>query len=366
VIADIPARSIAVFAGGTGGHVYPALAVAQELDRRGYSVHWLGTSRGLEARVVPAAGYPLHTLRVRGVRGKGMVSRLRGALTVFGALFTALQCLRRLRPACALGMGGYVAGPAGLAAWLLGVPLVIHEQNSVAGTTNRLLCRFARRVLTAYPDAFVDSVDAEQVGNPVRAELLQRGEQADFDYDGQRPLRLLVAGGSQGALAINELVPAALALLPASCRLDIRHQTGPAHSDVVTAAYEKETITRVEVLPYIEDMASAYAWADLVLCRAGALTIAELTIMSRPSILVPLPQAIDNHQAHNAQWLAAQGACLLMPQSGLSPRLLADTLIELAAQPARLAAMAGAAAAAAMPQATRIVADICEEVRREP
>jgi UDP-N-acetylglucosamine--N-acetylmuramyl-(pentapeptide) pyrophosphoryl-undecaprenol N-acetylglucosamine transferase len=281
-------------------------------------------------------------------------------------LFQALQCLRRLRPVCALGMGGYVAGPAGLAARLLGVPLVIHEQNSVAGTTNRLLRRFARRVLTAYPGAFAGSPATEQVGNPVRAELLQRGERIDFDYTGQRPLRLLVVGGSQGAQAINELVPAALALLPATCLLDIRHQTGPAHSDVVTAAYEKETDSRVEVLPFIEDMASAYAWADLVLCRAGALTVAELTIMSRPSILVPLPQAIDNHQAHNAEWLTEQGACLLMPQSELSPRSLADTLIELAAQPQRLAAMASAAAAAARPQATRVVADICEEVRREP
>lgn len=366
MVADIPARNIAVFAGGTGGHVYPALAVAQELDSRGYSVHWLGTGRGLESRVVPAAGYPLHTLRVRGLRGKGLASRLQGVLAVFAALFEALQCLRRMRPACALGMGGYVAGPAGLAAWLLRVPLVIHEQNSVAGTTNRLLCRFARRVLSAYPGAFDESVDAKQVGNPVRAELLRRGECTDFDYSGQRPLRLLVVGGSQGAQAINELVPAALPLLPTSCHLDIRHQSGPAHSDVVMAAYEKETDTPVEVLPYIEDMASAYAWADLVLCRAGALTIAELTIMSRPSILVPLPQAIDNHQAHNAEWLTGQGACLLMPQSELSPQLLADTLNELATQPARLAAMAAAAAAAARPQATRIVADICEEVRREP
>ncbi len=366
MIAEIPIRTIAVFAGGTGGHVYPALAVAQELDSRGYSIHWLGTERGLESRVVPAAGYPLHTLRVRGLRGKGLVSRLQGVLAVFGALFEALQCLRRLRPVCALGMGGYVAGPAGVAAWLLRVPLVIHEQNSVAGTTNRLLCRFARRVLTAYPGAFAGSADTEQVGNPVRAELLQQGERIDFDYTGQRPLRLLVVGGSQGAQAINELVPAALALLPASCQLDIRHQTGPAHSDAVTAAYQKETATAVEVLPFIEDMASAYAWADLVLCRAGALTVAELTIMSRPSILVPLPQAIDNHQTHNAEWLAQRGASLLVPQSELSAQSLADTLGELAAQPARLAAMASAAAEAARPQATRVVADICEEVRREP
>ena len=364
--ADNPARNIAIFAGGTGGHVYPALAVAQELGSRGYSIHWLGTERGLESRVVPAAGYPLHTLRVHGLRGKGLASRLQGLMAVFGALFEALQCLRRLRPVCALGMGGYVAGPAGLAAWLLRVPLVIHEQNSVAGTTNRLLRRFARRVLTAYPDAFAGFAGTEQVGNPVRAELLRQGERTDYDFSGQRPLRLLVVGGSQGARAINELVPAALALLPASCQLDIRHQTGPAHYDVVTAAYGPETEVRVEVLPYIEDMASAYAWSDLVLCRAGALTVAELTIMSRPAILVPLPQAIDNHQVHNAEWLAGQGACLLIPQSDLSPRSLADLLTGLAMQPARLAALASGAAMAARPEATRVVADICEEVRRGP
>lgn len=363
--ADRLEQNVAIFAGGTGGHVYPALAVAEELCNRGYSIHWLGTERGLESRVVPAAGYPLHTLHVQGLRGKGLFSRLQAVLAVFRALYEALGYLRRLRPVVALGMGGYVAGPAGLAAWLLKVPLVIHEQNSVAGTTNRLLRRFARRVVTAYPNAFAESIVSQQVGNPVRAELLQQASQAVYDFTGQRPLRLLVLGGSQGARPINELMPAALALIADSCHLQLRHQAGPAHSDLVRAAYGKDTARDVEVLPFIEDMASAYAWADLVLCRAGALTIAELTIMSRPAIVVPLPQAIDNHQTINAQWLAAQGACVLTAQAQLNPQALAQLLQDLYAHPERLAAMAAAAAAAAQPGASSVVADICEEVRRE-
>lgn len=365
MVADAALRTIVVFAGGTGGHVYPALAVATELRERGYGIHWLGTERGLEARVVPGAGYPLHTLRVQGIRGKGLLARLHGLLAIFGALLQALRYLWSLRPVCALGMGGYVAGPAGLAAWLLRVPLVIHEQNSVAGTTNRILRRFASRVLTAYPDAFGEGSETQQVGNPVRAELLQLGREARFDYHAERPLRLLVVGGSLGARAINDVVPEALALLPPSCQLQLRHQTGPAHCDAVRAQYDREDESAVAVFPYIEDMAAAYRWADLVVCRAGALTVAELTIMGRPSVLIPLPQAIDNHQAHNASWLVEQGGALLLPQSELSAEGLAALLAELAAAPDRLAAMAHAAAAAAAPGATVAVANICEEVSRD-
>ena len=365
MVADSALRNILVFAGGTGGHVYPALAVANELSERGYGIHWLGTERGLEARLVPGADYPLHTLQVKGIRGKGLRARVQGLLAVFGALLQALRKIRELRPVCTLGMGGYVAGPAGLAAWMLRVPLVIHEQNSVAGTSNRMLRRFASRVLTAYPDAFGEGVDTQQVGNPVRAELLQQGQDTQFDYQRERPLRLLVIGGSLGARAINEILPRALALLPASCQLQLRHQTGSAHCDAVRANYTGADGREVEVLPYIEDMASAYGWADLVLCRAGALTVAELTIMGRPSVLIPLPHAIDNHQAHNASWLAERGAAVLLPQAEMTADGLATLIAELAAAPDRLAAMSHAARAAATPGATKAVADICEEVSRE-
>jgi UDP-N-acetylglucosamine--N-acetylmuramyl-(pentapeptide) pyrophosphoryl-undecaprenol N-acetylglucosamine transferase len=363
--AEAVMQNIVVFAGGTGGHVYPALAVATELRERGYGIHWLGTERGLEARVVPEAGYPLHTLQVSGIRGKGAVARMRGLLAIFGALLEALRRIRKLRPVCALGMGGYVAGPAGLAAWLLRVPLIIHEQNSVAGTTNRTQRRFARSILTAYPGAFGEGVDVRQVGNPVRAELLQQGRESDYGYRGDRALRLLVVGGSLGARAINEVIPEALAHLPGNCRVQLRHQTGPAHCDTVRASYGEERASEVEVLPYIEDMAAAYRWADLVICRAGALTVAELTIMGRPSVLIPLPHAIDNHQAHNASWLADQGGALLLPQSEMTATGLAGLIAELAASADRLAIMASAARAASTPAATKSVADICEEAGRE-
>ena len=360
--ASQPMGTIVILSGGTGGHVFPALAVAAELRERGFSVHWVGTNRGLESRVVPAAGYPLHTLGVQGIRGKGLLYRLQAVVLLLTAICQSLYLLFSLRPRCVLGMGGYVAGPAGLAAWLLGKPLLIHEQNSVAGTTNRILSRFSRRIMAAYPNAFADRSDVLMVGNPVRLELMQAAALSPYNYTGDRPLRLLVVGGSLGARAINEALPPTLALMPVADALQVRHQTGVAHAEQVSAAYERQSPADVQVLPFIEDMAAAYAWADLVLCRAGALTIAELTIMQRPAVLVPLPQAIDNHQLYNARWLVEQGGARLLPQSELEPQTLATLLAQLCAAPADLAAMAQAAAAAARPEATVAVANICQEV----
>jgi UDP-N-acetylglucosamine--N-acetylmuramyl-(pentapeptide) pyrophosphoryl-undecaprenol N-acetylglucosamine transferase len=355
---------IAIFAGGTGGHIYPALAVAQELSQRGYDIHWFGTDRGLESRVVPAAGYPLYILGAQGLRGKSWRESASGFLAMARSLLQAYWQLRGLHVVCALGMGGYVSGPAGMAAWLAGVPLVIHEQNSVAGTTNRLLRHFASRVLCAYPNAFSYGRAVREVGNPVRADLLQQGVLASYDYHAGRPLHLLVVGGSLGARAINEVIPQALARLSPGCQIQVRHQTGTAHSEKVNLAYRMLPEVSVEVLPFINDMAAAYCWADLVLCRAGALTLAELTVMSRPSILVPLPQSIDNHQLHNAEWLCQRDGALLLSQSELDPKTVADHLQLLARNPARLAAMAHAARSAGRTEATHDVADICEEVRR--
>jgi UDP-N-acetylglucosamine--N-acetylmuramyl-(pentapeptide) pyrophosphoryl-undecaprenol N-acetylglucosamine transferase len=358
------ARTMLIFAGGTGGHIYPALAVAQELSQRGYDIQWFGTDRGLESRVVPGAGFPLHILGAQGLRGKGWSERLQGLLAMIKSLIEAYRAIRKLPSVCALGMGGYVSGPAGMAAWLAGVPLIIHEQNSIAGTTNRLLQRFASRVLCAYPGAFQSGPVAKEVGNPVRADLLEQGRLSHYVYKGGRPLRLLVVGGSLGARAINEVVPRALALLPSGSEVEVRHQAGASNSEAVAVAYAAIRNAEVEVFPFIDDMAAAYSWADLVLCRAGALTVAELTIMSRPSMLVPLPHSIDNHQLHNAQWLSQRGGAFLLPQSELEPELLAEQLKTFAANPARLAAMAHAAGAAAKPDATQDVADICEEVCR--
>ena len=363
--ANSPALNIAVVAGGTGGHVYPALAVALELRERGYAIHWFGTAAGLEARVVPAAGIELVFLQVKGLRGKGLVAKIQGLLVVCWALLQALAALRRVRPVCVLGMGGYVAGPVGLASRMLGHPLLIHEQNSVAGTTNRILSRIATRVLTAYPAAFKTDVDTLVVGNPVRTEMLDHGARSSYDYAGGRPLKLLVIGGSLGARAINEVLPETMGLLASTCPMELWHQTGPAHSEAVKAAYRDVDNVAVQVLSYIEDMAEAYAWADLVLCRAGALTLAELTVMGRPSVLVPLPGAIDNHQFHNASWLVGEGAALLLPQSELSAPALANMLSQLAASPAQLGEMAQAASRSARLDATTRIADICEEVQRE-
>ncbi|MCZ6830391.1 MAG: undecaprenyldiphospho-muramoylpentapeptide beta-N-acetylglucosaminyltransferase [Gammaproteobacteria bacterium] len=363
--AEPRVKNIVVVAGGTGGHVYPALAVALELQERGYRIHWLGTEAGLEARVVPAAGIELHFLRVQGLRGKGLSAKLQGLVLACWAVLQALGALRRMQPLCVLGMGGYVAGPVGMACRILRKPLLIHEQNSVAGTTNRILSRFARRVLSAYPAAFDTGVDAIMVGNPVRAEVLECGARAGYDYDGERPLKLLVLGGSLGARAINDVLPETLGLLGSSHPLHVRHQTGRAHGKAVKAAYQVVNNGGVEVVSYIEDMAAAYAWADLVLCRAGALTLAELTVMGRPSVLVPLPHSIDDHQLHNANWLVRSGAALLLPQSELKPENLAKLLSQLAGSPTRLAALAHAATQSAQLDATSKVADICEEVRFE-
>ncbi|MCX2982402.1 undecaprenyldiphospho-muramoylpentapeptide beta-N-acetylglucosaminyltransferase [Halieaceae bacterium IMCC14734] len=355
---------ILIMAGGTGGHVFPALAVAEELRQRGYAVHWLGTHRGLEADVVPRAGFSLHFLPVQGLRGKGLLTRLGGLFMLLASMLRALLTVARLRPVCVLGMGGYVAGPGGIASWLLRRPLLVHEQNSVAGTTNRILARFSRRVLVAYPQAFPATVATTLVGNPVRAELLEQGRDCQYRYDGSSPLRLLVFGGSLGALALNEVLPQALACLTSPENFEVRHQTGRAHYASVLESYPPQLRDGVRVEAFIEDMAEALEWADLVLCRAGALTIAELTTMGRPSILVPLPGAIDDHQAHNAQWLADHDAALVVKQGAMQAATLAAQLEQLAAAPERLAAMAAAAAAVACREATHRVADICEEVRR--
>ena len=356
-----------VLAGGTGGHVYPALAVARELQARGYRVAWVGTRRGLEGRVVPAAGITLHHLPVRGLRGKGLLDTLRGILALLVSAVMALWLVLRLRPACVIGMGGYAAGPVGLMAFLLRRPLVLHEQNAVAGTTNRLLAPLASVRLSGLPDVFPARHAGEFVGNPVRAELIQAARARQWYYDAERPLRLLVLGGSLGARPINEvIVPLLLALKTAGCDPLplVWHQCGDAHVESVRRAYAAADLEGVRCDAFIEDMAGAYAWSDLVLCRAGALTIAELAVMSRPSLLVPLPHAIDDHQRRNALYLSDRGAALLLPQASLTAEGLAAQCLSLMRDPQRLAVMSRKAAACAMPGAAATVADRCEEVAK--
>lgn len=353
---------VLMMAGGTGGHVYPALAVATELLERGYRVEWVGTARGLESRVVPAAGITLHHLAVRGVRGKGLLQKLLAVVSLGIASLQALWLVLRRAPGCVVGMGGYVAGPAGVAAWLLRRPLLIHEQNAVAGTTNRMLAPLATRIVSGFAGAFDESIESVVLGNPVRRELLQaREQQAPYRYDGKRPLRLLVVGGSLGAQAINAVVPRLYAALGSEA-LEVWHQTGTAHVDAVRPLYGNALPVGVQVVPFIEDMQAAYAWADVVLCRAGALTVAELAVMGRPAILIPLPHAIDDHQTANARALTQSGAAIVVPQSELTVDALAAVLREWIANPAALQRMAQASFESAVPDAAQRVSDLCEEL----
>ena len=352
-------------AGGTGGHVYPALAVASELMARGLRVEWVGTARGLEHRVVPSAGITLHCLPVRGVRGKSVLDKVLGLWFLLLASVQALWLLHRLSPRCVVGMGGYVAGPAGVAAWLLRKPLLIHEQNAVAGTTNRLLAPLAAQVIAAFPGAFGERVEHRVLGNPVRRALVEAGAARRYDYAGQRPLRLLVLGGSLGAQPINQVLPGTVrAIRGGGQQLELWHQTGEAHVAAVRASYGDLLAGGMRVVPFIEDMASAYGWADLVLCRAGALTVSELAVMGCPSILVPLPYAIDDHQSANARSLSDHGGAMLLRQSEMSVEALTASLLGYMAHPQLLVKMAAAAAAAATPDAAARVSDCCEELIR--
>jgi UDP-N-acetylglucosamine--N-acetylmuramyl-(pentapeptide) pyrophosphoryl-undecaprenol N-acetylglucosamine transferase len=348
-------------AGGTGGHVFPALAVARALRARDEAVVWLGTDRGLEARVVPADGLPLHRIRVRGLRRRGLGAWLVAPVTLALALFDAWRVVHRLRPKVVLGMGGYTAGPGGLAAWLLRRPLVIHEQNAVAGLTNRLLARLARPVLAAFPGSFGPGRDVTVTGNPVRADIAAVASPAARLAGRSGALRVLVLGGSQGARALNDLVPRALGLLPLAERPAVRHQAGERTRPVAEAAYAAAGV-EAEIHTFIEDMAAAYAWADLVIARAGALTVAELAAAGVASILVPYPAAVDDHQTRNARYLVDAGAATLLPESTLTPESLAAELKR--HDRALVRDRADRARALARPDATAAIVRACLGVAR--
>lgn len=345
-------RPILIMAGGTGGHVFPALAVAEQLKALGWPVHWLGTQAGLEARVVPPAGIPVHWINVKGLRGKGLLRKLSAPFMLLWALLQAARVVISVRPAAVLGMGGFTTGPGGVMAWLLRRPLVIHEQNSVAGMTNRLLVPFASRVLEAFPGSLKG---AQLTGNPVRRRIAELAFTPP-DCSGRRP-RLLVVGGSLGARVLNEVVPAALAGINEAERPDVRHQTGLKLIDAAREAYRVAGV-EARLDAFIDDMADAYQWADLVLCRAGALTIAELAAVGVASILVPYPHAVDDHQTGNARYLVDAGAAVLLPQSELTEKRLQQEL-QLLQQPQQLAVMAQRARDKALPDAAHQVARQC-------
>ncbi|MEN9423835.1 MAG: undecaprenyldiphospho-muramoylpentapeptide beta-N-acetylglucosaminyltransferase [Pseudomonadota bacterium] len=352
-------RPIMITAGGTGGHVYPGLAVARALIAQGIPVVWMGTRKGLEARVIPEAGIEMAWLDVNGLRGKGWQTLLLAPVNLMRALWQSVQIMRTYKPAAVLGMGGFVAGPGGLMAALLGTPVVIHEQNAVAGLTNKLLSRFCRRVLEGFPGTFASSQKVMATGNPVRLDIASLSAPLErlADRDDQ-PVHILVVGGSLGAQALNQIVPQALAQFATASRPVVRHQAGVKNIDAARSAYAAAAVD-AEVMPFIEDMAEAYAWADLVICRSGALTIAELAATGVAALLVPYPYAVDDHQTANAKYLADNGAALLLQQRDLTADTLAGVLKALCADRAQLRQMSVASRALAKPHATAQVAAIC-------
>ena len=354
--------NVLIMAGGTGGHVFPALSVAEYLRAQGMTVSWLGTQRGVEAQLVPQAGFPIDYISIKGLRGKGWISWCLAPFKLCVALWQALWICRRRYPNIVLGMGGFVTGPGGVASWLLRRPLLIHEQNAKPGLTNRLLSKLATRIMEAFPGSFTSKLAAIHTGNPVRDNIIKLPAPKERFAQHQGTLRLLVVGGSLGAQILNQSVPAAIALLPLAQRPKVWHQTGAQKWDSGTQLYQQHNID-ARVMPFIEDMAEAFNWADLVVCRAGALTVSEIATVGIGAIFIPYPYAVDDHQTYNAQYLVNAQAAKLIQQTELTPEYLAAVLTDLFAQGrAGLLEMAIRANTLAKPDATQKVAQLCYEV----
>ncbi|EPJ46079.1 MAG: undecaprenyldiphospho-muramoylpentapeptide beta-N- acetylglucosaminyltransferase [Osedax symbiont Rs2] len=350
-----------VMAGGTGGHVFPALAVADLLTESAVQVHWLGTAAGIEAKVVPNAGIELHCIDVKGLRGKGKLGLLKAPWLIIKAVLQARKVFKKIKPDVVLGMGGFASGPGAVAAKLAGGPLIIHEQNAKAGMTNKLSLPLARRKLAAFPGAFGEDAakGIEIVGNPVRGPILNMQPSVQRYQRRSGAINLLIVGGSLGAQAINQLVPQALAKIDLNLRPNVWHQAGLRNIDATEELY-KSCAIEAKVEAFIEDMASAYAWADLVICRAGALTVSELAIAGVASVLVPFPFAVDDHQTANAGFLKTAGAAIIAPQESLDTEKLRSLLVQLNDRKL-LQQMAEKACKLATPKASATVANICLE-----
>lgn len=352
-------RTLLVMAGGTGGHVFPGLAVAHALREQGWNIVWLGNRTGMEATLVPKHDIPMEFIQFGGLRGKGLVTKFLLPLNLLRAFWQSIAALRRVRPSVVLGMGGYITFPAGMMASLLGRPLVLHEQNSIAGLANKVLAKVADRVLCAFPDTLPGG---EWTGNPVREELAHL-DAPESRYDQRTgPLRILVVGGSLGAAALNDVVPKAIALLPEGERPVVTHQAGVKQIDTLRANYAAARVP-AQTLPFIDDMARAYADADLVICRAGAMTVSEVAAAGVAALFVPFPHAVDDHQTTNAKFLSSQGAALLVQQNDLTAEGLAQTIASLTRP--QLKDMARLARGLAKPEATRRVAEVCSELARD-
>lgn len=355
-------KSVLVMAGGTGGHIFPALAVANELKRRGHRVEWLGAKGKMEERIVPEYDIALHTVSMSGFRGKGMKGLITMPFKLLSSVMQALNILRAVKPNAVIGFGGFASAPGGLAAKLMAKPLIVHEQNAIAGMTNKLLAKFANKTMLGFSGALARGIT---VGNPVRKDIIEFGQQAnEFDANKQS-LNILVVGGSLGALKLNETLPAVFAQISKEHAIQVKHQTGRDRKAPVVKAYKEYGLNNVEVDEFIGDMAAAYAWADLVICRSGALTVAEVAIIGLPALFVPFPYAVDDHQTHNASHLVNAGGALLIQErdfdeggekitASIKSILNKDTLSQMSA--------AQKTVGQTWVKATEQVADACEQL----
>jgi len=353
-------QRVLIIAGGTGGHIFPALAVARELRKRGFDLWWMGSQVGMESELV-GDEFPMSLLSIKAIRGKGLLSKISLPWRLCRATWQAWRLIKQWNPDVVLGMGGFVSGPGGIATWLARKPLVIHEQNAIAGMTNRLLSKRARVVLQAFPNAFSSKIAAKTVGNPVRPTISELMSPEERFKDRTGPLRILIVGGSRGARAINQSMLRVLTDYPESQAIRVWHQTGQLDFNAVQKAYDR-IVVPATVEAFIDDMAAAYAWADLMICRAGALTISEIAIAGVPSILIPFPYAVDDHQYHNGIYLSDSGAAELIRQSDLTDDRLTRMIQRSVKDRSLLLAMSAKAKLLAKPQALAVIADVCEQL----
>lgn len=347
-------KRLLVMAGGTGGHVFPGLAVANILSEQGWQVEWLGCATRMEAQLVPQHGIKIHFIDVEGVRGNGIIRLLKAPFKLLRSVWQARRVIKNYQPDVVLGMGGFASGPGGIAAKLCGKPLVLHEQNAIAGMTNKYLAKIATKVMVAF-DSALTTHQPQVVGNPVRQDIIALGQRV---FKAKPSVNLLVVGGSLGAKALNDTMPQAMKLLGEN-NVCVMHQVGKNNSDAVKQAYGD--LTNVQVMDFIDDMADAYQWADIVVCRAGALTVSEVAVLGVPAIFVPLPYAVDDHQTKNAQVLAEIDAAVIMPQATMTPDTLAQQITQMI-EPQRLAQMTGISASVGHVNAGQQVAQVCAQL----
>ena len=350
-----------VMAGGTGGHIFPGIAVAKALEAEGWQIHWLGTAKRMEADIVPKHGYPISFINIAGLRNKGWQELIKLPFKLLQSVLQSIRVIRGINPDVVLGMGGYASAPGGVAAWLLGKPLVLHEQNAVAGMSNRYLSKLAKRVLCAFPNAFKAKVKAEVVGNPLRREMVELEQVVSVQPATSK--KVLIVGGSLGAKVLNDTVPAAIKQIQQQ-QIHVWHQTGKGNHEEVAARYQENELTaeRVKVTEFIDNMAEAYNWADVVVCRAGALTVSELAMAGKPAIFIPLPHAVDDHQTKNAEYLVARGAAKVIAQKDFNGTTLAQMLNSMFSADSVVRNMSKAALDAAHADATTKVANACKEL----